>query len=104
MPAGFQSGPDILGGEIYCDLTQRIAKLMGSLSVGASFTGAATTGSVVDSRFTAYAGTVPFAAVIASTFFQLHQHPTISIVGDTLTWTFPAGSALPDTTIIYGIF
>jgi hypothetical protein len=101
MPAGFQSWD--ASGNLVVDLTNRIAKMMGTLQVGASYTGSTMSGTVTDSRFTAYAGCEPFAAVIAGSFFQMHQHPSITISGNTLTWTFPAGSSRPDTTIIYGI-
>jgi hypothetical protein len=102
MPAGFQAFD--ASGNVLIDISQRIAKLLGTTNVGASYTGAAMTGSVVDSRFTAYSGAQAWAAVIAGSFFQMHEHPQITISGNTLTWTFPTGSARPNTTIIYGLW
>jgi hypothetical protein len=102
MAAGFQMLET--AGSVVLDLSDRIAKVLGVLSVGASYTGASMAGNVTDARFTSYAGTTPWFAIISSTFFRHAEHPVVSIAGTTLSWQFPTGSSRPDTTIIYGIF
>lgn len=102
MPAGLQTFD--AAGNVIVDLSDRIAKIFGVLDIGNSYTGATMAGSVVDSRFTNYAGTTPWFGLISSTFFRTELHPSISIAGNTLSWSFPAGSSRPDTSIIYGIF
>lgn len=102
MPAGLQTFDT--AGNVLCDLSDRIAKVLGMLSVGASYTGASMSGSVSDTRFTSYAGTSAWFAIISSSFFRNAEHPVVSITGNTLSWNFPTGSPRPDTTIVYGIF
>lgn len=102
MPVGLQTLDT--AGNVFVDLDTRIAKVLGLLNVGASYTGASMSGTVTDSRFTSYTGTSSWFGIISSTFFRNAEHPVVSISGDTLSWTFPTGSPRPDTTIIYGIF
>lgn len=90
-------------GNLIMDLGDRIAKVLGVLNIGNSYTGATMSGSVTDGRFTSYAGTTPWFAIISSTFFRQELHPVLSISGNTLSWDFPAGSTRPDTSILYGI-
>jgi hypothetical protein len=102
MSVGFQT-LDGSGGVI-TDLGDRIAKFLGSLNVGASYNGGAASGSITDARLTQYAGTTPWFGIISSTFFRHEEHPVVTISGNTLSWSFPSGSTLPNTTIIYGLF
>jgi hypothetical protein len=102
MPAGLQTFD--ASGALVVDIDTRIAKVLGVLNVGASYTGGAMSGSVTDARFTAYTGVVSWFGLISSTFFRHAEHPVISISGNTLSWQFPTGSPRPDTSIVYGIF
>lgn len=85
------------------DSSESIVKFFGELNIGVSFTGSASSGSITDSRFTAYASNIPFFIITKGGFWDLYQVPQISISGNTLSWNFP-GDERPDTTIIYGIY
>lgn len=62
-----------------------------------------TNGSLVDARFTAYAGHTPFVARVDGNLPSPLDDCVVTVVGNTLSWTWPAGSAKPPMTIIYGI-
>lgn len=93
-------------GQKTLDLTTRVAKFFGTASIGNSYTGTATSGTITDSRFTAYSGLTPFAFIVAGGIDFDGNRAVFSFSGNVLTWTFPNGSGnsytRPDTTFIYG--
>lgn len=111
MPSGIQCWD--ASGNLTIDLTTNFVKFLGVLNIGKDFTGATTTGTVTDTRFTAYTGHTAFNAVVASGVRDIKNYfPVISISGNVLTWTYPSTTPLysggilinrPNATIIYGI-
>lgn len=105
MPEGVQCWN--AAGQNTLDLTTRVGKFFGNASVGNSYTGAATSGTITDSRFTGYAGTTPFAFIQSGGIDTDGNRVTFSFSGNVLTWTFPNGSGSaftrPDTTFVYGV-
>ena len=90
------------------DIDTRIAKFFGTAQVGNSYTGTAASGTITDSRFTAYTGTTPFVFALGGSFDLDGNRCEFSFSGNVLTWNFPnsvSGSSWtrPDTTFIYGI-
>ncbi len=76
--------------------------------VGHAYTGTAASGTITDSRFTAYSGHTPFAFAIETSFDLDGSSCVFSFSGNVLTWSFPnsvAGtpSTRPATTFSYGI-
>lgn len=86
----------------------RTAKFAGVATIGWATTGSTKTGTLVDARFTQYAGCIPFATAIGGGLNPRGGAPTLTISGTTLTWAYPldyaAAFSRPDTTFIYGIF
>jgi len=90
------------------DIDTRIAKFFGSAQVGNTHTGTTASGTITDSRFTAYAGTTPFVFTLGGSFDLDGNRCEFSFAGNVLTWNFPnsvSGSSWtrPDTTFVYGI-
>lgn len=90
------------------DIDSRVAKFFGSAQVGNTHTGTTASGTITDSRFTAYSGTTPFVFVLGGSFDLDGNRCEFSFAGNVLTWNFPnsvSGSAWtrPDTTFVYGI-
>ena len=101
MAAGLQTWNESTG-ELVIDISTRLAKELGVLSIGGA--GTAQQGTITDARF---AWGKPF-------YFRLEGNtlgayvPTITISGTTLTWRYPTtGSTLgerPPATLLYGVF
>lgn len=86
----------------------RVAKFMGVMSVGWDYTGGTQSGTITDGRFTQYQNVQPFSLVISGQIDVGGYMPKISIIGNTLTWTYPRPEAVnytrPNTTFMFGIF
>jgi hypothetical protein len=111
MPQGLQIW-DTSGNSIF-DVTTGLIKFLGTVTVGKDYTGATTSGTVTDSRFTSYTAHTAFFANITSTPDQDYSEVEIVISGNTLTWTYPnptpeySGGVLinrPNAFIVYGIY
>ena len=111
MPAGLEifnsSGTSIF------QTTSALVKFLGVLQIGADYTGETQSGSVTDSRFTAYTGHVAFFENTAAAFSTDGYNADVTLSGNTLSWSYPdptpyyAGGFLlnrPNATIIYGIY
>lgn len=91
------------------ELTSRVAKFFGVAQIGNSYTGSTTSGTITDSRFTAYTGTNAFYFVLGGGIDLDGNAAQISITGTTLTWVYPnpvgglPSITRPDTTFAYGI-
>ncbi len=95
-------------GQKTLDITSRMAKFFGTASIGWSHTGSTQSGTITDTRFTAYTGTTPFVLVISGGFSTDGGGAIYSFSGNTLTWTFPISSPAdsitrPTTVFAYGI-
>lgn len=106
MPTGIQCWDD--SGNLTLDLSSSLVKTFGQASVGNSHTGGAANGTITDSRFTAYAGHVPFAFAQDGLIDVNGNTCEFSFSGNVLTWSFPNGAGgpsytRPDTTFVYGI-
>jgi len=94
-------------GQKTLDINSRMAKFFGIQSIGWDHTGSTRSGTITDSRFTAYTGTNPFVVVISGGFSP-DGAAMYSFSGNTLTWTFPIespsnNSTRPTTVFAYGI-
>ena len=90
------------------DIDTRIAKFFGTAQVGHAYTGTTASGTITDSRFTAYSGHTPFAFAIETSFDLDGSSCVFSFAGNVLTWSFPNSvsgtpSTRPATTFVYGI-
>lgn len=106
MAAGLQCWNS--AGTMTLDLTSRISKFFGVAQVGNTYTGTTTSGTITDSRFTAYSGHTTFAFILGGSIDIDGYGVELTISGTTLTWNFPRSisgtpSTRPDTTFIYGI-
>lgn len=110
MPAGLQIWDS--NGILIHDQTTPVVKLLGTFSIGSSFTGPQQSGTIVDSRFTQYPGLNGYCSFINGFISIEGYSPTLSISGNTLTWSYPrpdplliSGSYLarPNCTFIYWI-
>lgn len=89
-------------GSVKFDPTKQTIKFLGNATIGGS--GSASSGTITDSRFTAYAGHKPFwARVEIASGSAVHDIATYSFSGNNLNWAFPAGSLKVAEKIIYGI-
>jgi len=99
---------DAASGRPMVKLGDRMFKLMGTASIGWSYTGGAQSGTITDSRFTQYPGSIPRAFVINAAFDRYGGAPSITISGNTLTWTYPNASATqtnrPNNQFMYGFY
>lgn len=102
MPAGIQVWD--ASGNLIMNFDTTLVKFLGVISVGTSYTGSQQSGTVTDSRFTAYAGHTPFYTAVGGNINDENYDVQISISGNVLTWTFPNATARPDRTILYGIY
>jgi hypothetical protein len=89
-------------GNLILDWTDQVAKILGVLNIGQSYTGSQQTGTINDTRFTSLTGHTPFFTVIQGDTWNALLNPQIYISGNTLTWYFPHASLRPDTKIVYG--
>lgn len=91
-------------------ITTKVAKFFGTANIGNSYTGTTVSGTITDTRFTAYSGHVAFAIPITGGIDPDGNTAVFSISGNVLTWSFPNGASSPgsltrpDTTFAYGIF
>jgi len=90
------------------DIDTRIAKFFGTAQVGHAYTGTAASGTITDSRSTAYTGTTPFAFALEGGIDLDGNRCEFSFSGNVLTWSFPNSvsgtpSTRPATTFVYGI-
>ena len=111
MPSGMQVWD--ASGNLVFNIDTNVVKFLGVISVGKDYTGATTSGTVTDSRFTAYTGHTPFFTAVGAGISDEGYDVQVSISGNTLTWTFPQatpqylGGVLinrPNRTILYGIY
>lgn len=97
-------------GDKTISITSKVAKFFGVASIGNTYTGTAVSGTITDTRFTAYSGHVAFAMPITGGIDPDGNTAVFSISGNVLTWSFPNGASSPgsitrpDTTFTYGIF
>ena len=71
-------------GQKTLSINTKIAKFFGVASVGNSYTGTATTGTITDTRFTQYSGHVAFALPIVGGIDPEGNSVILSISGNTL--------------------
>jgi hypothetical protein len=94
-------------GQKTLDISSRIAKFFGIANIGYTTTGTAGSGTITDTRFTSYTGTIPFAFVIQGGVDFNFNTATFTFSGNVLTWTFLNASAdnasRPPTTFVYGV-
>lgn len=107
MPVGLQIFD--ASGNLRLDLSDRLFKFFGVAQIGDAYTGTSASGTITDSRFTAWSGAVPFAFIIDGSIDPDGNAPEFSVSGNVLTWTFPrsvSGSSYtrPSTTFAYGIY
>ena len=102
MPQGLEINDS--AGNLVLGLTDDILKIFGVLSIGQSYTGTNQTGTLTDSRFTAYSGSASFYILIAGEQYNPRYDAAISISGNVLTWTFPSTSLRPDSVFVYGVY
>ena len=104
---------DPASGAVRFDTSTETVKFFGTLSIGTSFTGAQASGSITDSRFSAYSNHTPYFARIDTGFTTDGYDAFISIDGNTLSWSYPNTSTSnyngvytyrPNQTIIYGVY
>lgn len=76
-------------GTVTFDQTTPVVKFLGTLSVGASYTGAAYQGSIYDPRFTQYALHAPDWCRIDGGFNSDALDARWHFEGNSLIWTFP---------------
>lgn len=83
------------------DSTTKLPKFLGVYSLGSSSAG---TGTITDSRFTAYGGYAPFIFTIADGggIENMGNGAVWSFSGNNLNWAFP-NATRPSQTIIYGV-
>jgi len=108
------------GGSLIFDETTPVIKFLGYLTIGGMgppyYTGATKTGTVVDGRFTQYAGHTPFWFRVDGGISTEGYDANFSFNGNTMTWDYPRDSdgalvlngtvyytGRPTQTIIYGI-
>jgi len=114
VPIGLWVG--LQDGTTTFDQTTAVVKFLGTTTIGvtpggASYTGEAQSGSIVDARFTQFAMHTPFWCRIDGGFDSQGFDATWSFNGSSLIWTYPrpaeyANGLLytrPVQTIIYGI-
>ena len=102
MPAGLEIFA--ANGDTIFSVTDSLVKIFGFASVGQAHTGAANSGTIIDTRFQ-LAQHVPFFARYDSGFSQEGYDALITISGNTLTWTFPKPSlGRPNQTFLYGAY
>jgi hypothetical protein len=102
MPAGIQVWD--ASGNLIMNFDTTLVKLLGVLSVGTSYTGTQQSGSVTDTRFTAYAGHTPFYTAVGAALANDNADVQVSISGNVLSWSYPGATGRPDRTILYGIY
>lgn len=96
-------------GQKTLDITSRIAKFFGVAQIGNGYTGTTSSGTITDTRFTAYSGTTPFFFILGGIADADNNSPSFTISGNVLTWTYnnPVGGfpsiTRPPTTFVYGI-
>lgn len=90
-------------GNLIFDTGDQVVKFMGSLIVGSGGLDTAT-GTITDTRFTAYAGHTPFYfRVETGSGSTIYDAPVWTFSGNNLNWSFPNPSSRPNSKIIYGI-
>ena len=92
-------------GNLILDWTDQVIKMLGTVSIGMSYTGSQQTGSINEPRFTSLTGHTPFFMVIKGDTWNTFTAPQIWISGNTLTWYFPNSDPTlrPNTVIAYGV-
>lgn len=100
---------DASTGNLRLSLSDRLFKFFGIAQIGNSYTGSASSGTIVDSRFTAYPSNQWFAFVVNGSIDPDGNAPEFSLAGNTLTWSFPRSVSAsawtrPNTTFVYGIY
>lgn len=101
MPSGSQCFDT--AGNITFDTSDQTIKFLGSAIIGSGGTNTAT-GTITDSRFTAYANHEPFWFEIeGGNGIAYTLAPLWTISGNNLSWSYPYPGTRPTTRIIYGI-
>jgi hypothetical protein len=90
------------------DIDSKIAKFLGTAQIGNTYTGTTASGTITDSRFTAYSGHTPFVFLVSGSVSVNGNRASFSFAGNVLTWSFPNNvpgtpATRPDTTFVYGI-
>lgn len=100
------------GGALIFNETTPVVKFLGSVTIGANYTGAGHENAVVDARFTQFAQHVGFWCRIDGLFSVEGSDATWRFDGNSLIWTYPEvapryinGALInrPQQTIVYGI-
>lgn len=111
MPSGIQVWD--ASGNLVFNIDTNVVKFLGVISVGKDHTGETGSGTVTDSRFTAYTGHTPFFTAVGGGISVDGWDVDVSISGNVLTWTYPQATPLyvggvlvnrPNRTILYGIY
>jgi hypothetical protein len=89
-------------GVVFFDTADSTVRIFGITSIGSS------NGSVTDSRYAEVtAGQARFFAILQCNDNSGHvwEQPTISLSGNTVSWTWPAGATnFPNFTLTYGAY
>jgi hypothetical protein len=81
-------------GNIILDLTDRLGRVLGVVTITSSG------GSVTNAGFLDGS---PFWVYLKDTNGNFSNQPTISVAGDTLSWSWPSGGG-SDGRILYGVY
>lgn len=110
MPAGLQCWD--ANNNLIIDIDTNIAKYLGTLQIGTSYTGSAQSGSITVPQFGQYSNT-PYFFRIDGVISTMDYEAVITISGNQINWQYPRASApvnpnggwynRPNQTLIYGL-